>query len=69
MIGPGRLDPTVAAAADAGEPVVLSGHGPVVQAFEEMAERIITDIAPLVEMTGCTARLLDRIESALGPTG
>jgi ATP-binding protein involved in chromosome partitioning len=70
LIGCVPLDPGVAAGGDAGQPVVLrASRGPVVQVFEEMAERIVTDIAPLVEMTGCTARLLDRIESALGPTG
>jgi ATP-binding protein involved in chromosome partitioning len=69
LIGSVPLDAGVAAGGDSGEPVVLGADGPVVQVFEQMADRILTDIAPLVEMTGCTARLLDRIESALGPTG
>jgi ATP-binding protein involved in chromosome partitioning len=69
LIGSVPLHPGVAAAADAGEPMVLNGPAPVAEVFSQMADRIVTDIAPLVEMSGCSARLLDRIEEALGPTG
>ncbi|PZS23301.1 MAG: hypothetical protein DLM54_01560, partial [Acidimicrobiales bacterium] len=59
------LDPAVAAGGDSGVPVALGGEGPVAAAFATLAERLVTEIIPLVEMTGCTARLLGRVEAAL----
>ncbi len=35
-------------------------------AFIALAERIATEVAPVVELAGCTARMLDNIEAALG---
>jgi hypothetical protein len=32
-----------------------------------LAERIVTEAIPVVEMQDCTARLLDSVEAALGP--
>jgi ATP-binding protein involved in chromosome partitioning len=74
MIGSVPLHPAVAAGGDVGLPVVLAGPevagaGEIAGVFAAIAERIVTEIAPPVEMSGCSARLLDRIESALGPTG
>ncbi|HEV2360296.1 MAG TPA: Mrp/NBP35 family ATP-binding protein [Acidimicrobiales bacterium] len=69
LIGSVPLDPGVSAAGDTGEPAVLSGEGPVAAAFKAIADRITTEIAPLVEMTSCTARLLERVEEALGGAG
>jgi hypothetical protein len=43
--------------------------GPVAEAVAALAERIVTEAIPLVEMKDCTARLLDQVEAALGPTG
>ncbi len=36
-------------------------------AIEALAERIVTEAIPIVEMTDCTARLFDTIEATLGP--
>jgi hypothetical protein len=59
----------VAAGADTGSPVAL-GDSPAGAAFRALAERIVTETSPPVEMKGCTARLLDAVEEALGaPTG
>ena len=54
----------MSAGGDAGEPVVL-GDSPAAEAFIEIAERIVTDISPPVEMAGCTARMLDLAAQAL----
>jgi len=67
LIGSVPLDPAVAAGGDAGEPAALSGAGAVGEAFAALAERIVTDVAPLVEMSGCTARMLEDVEAALSP--
>jgi ATP-binding protein involved in chromosome partitioning len=66
LLGEIPLHPEVSAGGDAGRPVAL-GDGPLGKVFSQMAERILKEIAPPIEMTGCTGRLLERVESALGP--
>src|SRR4029453_1978290 len=61
------IEPAVAAGGDAGEPVVLSGTGPAADAFRAIARTIVTETVPPVAMAGCSARLLDAVEAALGP--
>jgi ATP-binding protein involved in chromosome partitioning len=65
LLGSVPLDPAVAAGGDAGEPAAL-GDGPVAAVFAAIAAALATEAAPLVEMSGCTARLLERVEQALG---
>ncbi len=61
------IEPAVAAGGDIGRPVVLSDGpaNPASEAFTAAAERIVSDIAPPVEMAGCTARMLDLMDDAL----
>ncbi len=79
LIGSIPLEPEVSNGGDEGRPVAL-GEGRAAEAFRSIAERIATDIAPPVEMAGCTARLLEAAARALddfdaaqaaagGPTG
>jgi ATP-binding protein involved in chromosome partitioning len=65
LLGSVPLEAAVAAGGDLGRPAALS-EGPAAVAFKAIAERIVTEVAPAVELTGCTARMLDRIEDALG---
>lgn len=65
LVGSIPLDPAVAAGGDSGVPVALGGSGPVADAFATLAQRMVDEIVPLVEMNGCTARLLSRVEAAL----
>jgi ATP-binding protein involved in chromosome partitioning len=65
LVGTVPLHPDMAASGDAGTPVALS-RGILGVAFEALATRIAEEIAPVVEVSGCTARLLDRVEAALG---
>ncbi|MGH9028510.1 MAG: P-loop NTPase, partial [Acidimicrobiales bacterium] len=67
LIGSVPIHPDMALAGDEGRPVAL-GDGPLSEVFESLAERIAGDIAPVVEVSGCTARLLDRVEKALDPS-
>jgi ATP-binding protein involved in chromosome partitioning len=69
LLGSVPLEPAVALAGDTGTPVVIDGDrdGPAAAAFRAIAERIATDIAPPVNMAGCSARLLDAVTLALGP--
>jgi ATP-binding protein involved in chromosome partitioning len=67
LLGQVPLEPAVAAGGDAGIPVVLAGVGPAAEAFAAIAEQLALEIAPPVDMAGCSARLLDAVEQALGP--
>lgn len=58
------LEPSVAAGGDAGRPVAL-GDGPAAEAFRNLAELIVTEAVPPVEMAGCSARMLDAAIAAL----
>jgi ATP-binding protein involved in chromosome partitioning len=65
LVGKIPLHPDMAAAGDAGEPVAL-GRGKLADVFTELARAVAEEIAPLVEASGCTARLLDAVEAAVG---
>jgi ATP-binding protein involved in chromosome partitioning len=65
LIGQIPLHPSVAAGGDAGAPVALEEGGPLVEAFDRIADAVITTIAPVVAMEGCSARMLEHIEAAV----
>jgi ATP-binding protein involved in chromosome partitioning len=69
LLGSIPLDPSVAAGGDAGRPPALADKdgGAVAAAFDAIADRIVNRALPLVEMAGCTARLLDAVDARLGP--
>ena len=67
LLGRVPLEPAVAAGGDIGVPVALDGVGPAADAFRAIAERIVTETVPPVSMAGCSARMLDAVELALGP--
>jgi ATP-binding protein involved in chromosome partitioning len=62
------LEASVSAGGDAGRPVVLTrlegdaADSEAARAFADLAERISTELMPPVEMSGCSARLLDLVE-------
>ncbi len=64
LIGRIPIEPAVSSGGDNGDPVVL-GRGPAAEAFVAIADRIVAEVAPPVEMEGCTARMLDLMEQAL----
>ncbi len=68
LVGQIPLDASIAAAGDAGEPVAGS-EGLVGEVFRVIAGRIFYEIAPRMEMDGCSARMLANVEAALGPVG
>ena len=67
LLGSIPLDPSVAAGGDTGTPAALTSGTAVGDAFAALADRIATEVMPIVEMAGCTARLLDAVEAKLGP--
>jgi ATP-binding protein involved in chromosome partitioning len=73
LLGRIPLEPAVAAGNDAGEPVALDGDGVAATEFRSIAEAIATNVAPPIEsdavdMAGCSARMLDAVEAAFGPS-
>lgn len=53
------IDGGVAAGGDAGEPVSL-GEGPAAEALRKLADRIVVEAAPPVDMSSCTVRLSEK---------
>ncbi len=64
LLGQVPLEAAVSSGGDAGEPVVL-GEGPAADAFRAIAQQILTEAIPPVEMAGCSARMLEAAVAAL----
>ena len=64
LVGSIPLHPDMAAAGDAGTPVAL-GDGPLAPVFAELARVVAEEVAPVVETSACTARLVERVEAAV----
>lgn len=66
LLGSVPLEPSVAGGSDAGVPAVL-GTGPAADAFRSIVRTIVDDAVPPMSMIGCSARMLQHVEAALGP--
>lgn len=63
LVGRIPIEPAVSEGGDAGRPVVIEEPGsPAAAEFAAIAERIVTELLPPVEMSGCTARMFDLVE-------
>ena len=68
LLGSIPLDPAVGVGGDAGEPAAVAApHSPSAQAFAALAECIVTEAIPLVEMVTCTARQFFKAAGLLTP--
>jgi ATP-binding protein involved in chromosome partitioning len=67
LLGQIPLEAAVAMGGDAGSPVALDGDGPAALAFRALADRLVDETVPPVQMAGCSARMLDAVNAALGP--
>jgi ATP-binding protein involved in chromosome partitioning len=66
LVGSIPLEAGVSAANDTGRPLsVAAPDGPASSAFAAVATRLVDDLLPPVDMTGCTARLLAAVEGSL----
>ena len=45
--------------------MALDAGSPLADAFDAIADAVITTIAPVVAMEGCSVRLLERVEAAV----
>jgi ATP-binding protein involved in chromosome partitioning len=57
------IEPEVSAGGDAGAPAAVAG-GHAAKAFEALVDAVL-DVAPVVEMHDCTARMLDEVRRKL----
>jgi ATP-binding protein involved in chromosome partitioning len=67
LLGQVPLEAAVAEGGDSGVPVALDGDGPAATAFRAIAERLAASTVPADTMAGCSARMLEAVEVALGP--
>ncbi len=63
VLGRIPIEATVADGGDQGRPAVL-GTGAAADAFRELARLLSTEVAPPVDMRGCSARIIDAIKEA-----
>jgi len=68
LVGSIPLHPDLAAAGDAGTPVA-AGEGELADLFADVARVVAEEVAPLLETSSCTARLLQRVEAAVTAGG
>nr|MBU6202524.1 P-loop NTPase [Acidobacteriota bacterium] len=66
LLGRIPIENAVAHGSDTGEPIAISGSSPAAVSFRDIARRIIEGTVPVAEMAGCSARLLESVEVALG---
>ncbi len=64
LIGSIPLHPDLAAAGDAGLPVA-GGTGELATLFAEVARVVAEEVAPVLETSSCTARLIEQVEAAV----
>jgi ATP-binding protein involved in chromosome partitioning len=64
LIGSIPLHPDLAAAGDAGKPVA-GGDGELATLFAELARVVAEEVAPLLETSSCSARLVERVRAAV----
>jgi ATP-binding protein involved in chromosome partitioning len=59
------LEPAVSEGGDTGKPIVLSApDSPAAREFRALADRIVSELLPPIEMSGCTARIFDLVAQA-----
>lgn len=64
LLGQVPIEPEVGRGGDTGVPVVIGRpESPAAKALQAVADRIMTEILPPVEMSGCTARMEDIFRS------
>jgi ATP-binding protein involved in chromosome partitioning len=64
LVGSIPLHPDLAAAGDAGTPVA-AGEGELAAIFAELARTVAEEVAPRVEASSCSARMMERVKAAV----
>jgi ATP-binding protein involved in chromosome partitioning len=66
LLGSIPIEAVVSSGGDTGAPAVL-GEGAAADALRAIVRRIVDEAVPPSDMAGCSARLLEKVEAALGP--
>ena len=64
LLGEVPLEAAVSTGGDSGAPIVL-GEGAAAEALRAITERLVSEVAPPISMSGCSARMLDAALAAL----
>jgi ATP-binding protein involved in chromosome partitioning len=64
LLGSVPLDLYVSAGGDSGSPAVL-GEGPAADALRAIIDTIVTEVIPPIEMSSCSARVLDAVRDSI----
>ena len=68
LLGQVPLEPELSAANDVGRPLAMTApEGEAGRAFASIAERVVTELLPPIDMAGCTVRMMETVEATLGP--
>jgi len=65
LLGRVPLEPALGAGGDAGAPIAVAGTSPAAVELRAIADRIVDEVAPAVNMAGCSARMLSLMVAAL----
>jgi ATP-binding protein involved in chromosome partitioning len=62
------IAPAVSMGGDTGEPIAIEAPESIVgKAFADLAALIVTEVSPPIDMTGCSARLLNAMDAVMPP--
>ncbi|HEX3947145.1 MAG TPA: P-loop NTPase [Acidimicrobiales bacterium] len=64
LVGTVPLHPDLSSGGDIGEPVAL-GDGQLATVFAELARSVAEEVAPVLETSGCSARMLEQVTAAV----
>ncbi|NNN20695.1 MAG: Mrp/NBP35 family ATP-binding protein [Acidimicrobiales bacterium] len=65
LIGEVPLDPSLPLGGDIGVPVALENESNLSKVFDTLGEKIVTQIAPIPDLEGCSVRMLNLVEEAI----
>ena len=66
LLGSIPLEPSVSAGGDNGTPVSTSNTGAAATAFNQIVERLVSDIAPPLDLSSCSAHSISEVSVSVG---
>ena len=66
LLGSIPLEPSVSAGGDNGTPVSTGNTGAAAEAFNQIVERLVSDIAPPLDLSSCSAHTISEVSVSVG---
>ncbi|HAN08093.1 MAG TPA: sodium:proton antiporter [Acidimicrobiaceae bacterium] len=66
LLGSIPLEPSVSAGGDSGTPVSTGNTGAAAAAFNQIVERLLSDIAPPLDLSSCSAHTISEVSVSVG---